>query len=104
MPSRPRLKLAILHSGGFTYRGLPAEADAVNYAPRIRIPVLMLNGRHDYVLPSETSQKPLFQMLGTPAADKRYSAEAGHDPLPRSQFIRESLSFDRPLFGPTASP
>ena len=97
-----RLKLAILHSGGFTYRGLPAEADAVNYASRIRIPVLMLNGRHDYVHPSETSQKPLFQMLGTPAADKRHILyEAGHDPLPRSQFVREILAWlDRYLGQP----
>ncbi len=101
----PRLKTAILHSGGFTYRGLPAEADGVNYAPRIRIPVLMLNGRHDYVLPAETSQKPLFQMLGTPPADKRYIVyDAGHDPLPRSQFVREILAWLDRYLGPTASP
>jgi dipeptidyl aminopeptidase/acylaminoacyl peptidase len=98
----PRLKTAILHSGGFTYRGLPAEADGVNYAPRIRIPVLMLNGRHDYVLPAETSQKPLFQMLGTPSVNKRYIVyDAGHDPLPRSQFVREILAWLDRYLGPT---
>jgi hypothetical protein len=58
------------------------------------MPVLMLNGRHDYVMPYETSQKPLFDLFGTPSADKRHIVyDAGHDPLPRSQFIREILAF-----------
>ncbi|HKT78873.1 MAG TPA: protein kinase [Vicinamibacterales bacterium] len=87
-----RFKAAILHSAGFTYRRLPAEMDAVNYASRITIPVLMMTGRHDYVFPFETSQKPLFNLLGTPANQKRHVVyDAGHDPLPRSQVIREIL-------------
>jgi dienelactone hydrolase len=90
----PRLSLAILYSGGFTYRQLPAETDAVNYVSRVTIPVLMLNGRHDYVLPYETSQKPLFRLLGTAPADKKHVVyDAGHDPLPRSQFVREILAW-----------
>ena len=32
----PRLKLAVLYSGGFTYRRLPAEADALNYVAASR--------------------------------------------------------------------
>ena len=63
-----RLKVAILHSAGFTYRRLPAEMDAVNYVSRIKMPVLMMTGRHDYVFPYQTSQKPLFDLLGTPAS------------------------------------
>ena len=47
----PRLRVAVLHSAGFTYRRLPAEMDAVNYVSRITIPVLMMTGRHDYVFP-----------------------------------------------------
>ncbi len=35
--------------------------DIVNYAPRIRIPVLMINGRYDSVLPHELSQLRLFE-------------------------------------------
>jgi pimeloyl-ACP methyl ester carboxylesterase len=60
------------HSGGVAYRWLPAEMDAVNYVSRIRMPVLMMNGRHDYVSPYQTSQEPLFALLGTPARDKRH--------------------------------
>ncbi|MQA31515.1 MAG: protein kinase [Luteitalea sp.] len=96
----PRLKLAVFYSGGFTYRALPAETNAVNYVSRVKIPVLMLNGRHDYVLPYETSQRPLFELFGTPAADKRHVIfEAGHDPLPRSQVVREILTWLDRYFG-----
>jgi formylglycine-generating enzyme required for sulfatase activity/dienelactone hydrolase len=95
----PRLRLAVLYSGGFTYRMLPPESNAVNYVSRVKIPVLMLNGRHDYVLPFETSQRPLFDLFGTPPAAKRHVVyDAGHDPLPRSQFVREILAWlDRHL-------
>jgi len=96
----PRIKVAVLHSAGFTYRRLPAEMDAVNYVSRVRIPILMMTGRHDYVFPYETSQRPLFALFGTPAADKRHVVyDAGHDPLPRSQFVREILSFLDRYFG-----
>jgi dienelactone hydrolase len=90
-----RFKAAILYSAGFSsYRRLPAETDAVNYVARVKIPVLMLTGRHDYVFPFETSQKPLFDLLGTPAANKRHVVfDAGHDPLPRSQVVREILQW-----------
>ena len=63
-----RLKVAVLLAPGYTYRDLPPEADAVNFASHVTIPILMLGGRHDYVLPLETSQKPMFDDLGTPAA------------------------------------
>lgn len=48
-----------------------AEADAINYAPRLKAPTLMLNGKYDsYFLP-ETSQKFLFELLGTPEKKRR---------------------------------
>jgi dienelactone hydrolase len=90
----PRIATAVLYSGGFTYRPLPAATDPVNYVSRVTMPVLMLNGRHDYVLPYETSQKPLFRMFGTPPADKKHVVyDAGHDALPRNQFIKEILAW-----------
>ena len=53
--------------------------DGINYAPRIRIPVLMLNGRYDSIFPYEQSQKRFFDLLGTPAKDKRQVIyDAGH--------------------------
>lgn len=84
---------------------LPQETDPWNYAPRVRIPVLMVNGRDDFVNPVETSQRPLFNALGTPAADKRYTQYAGgHANLvSRPDLIGEILEwFDRYL-GPVKS-
>ena len=46
------------------------EVDALNFAPRVKTPILMLNGRDDFTFPVETSQEPLYRLLGTAAADK----------------------------------
>jgi eukaryotic-like serine/threonine-protein kinase len=94
-----RFKAAALTSGGLmAYQ--PQETDAWNYAPRVRIPVLMLNGRDDFLFPVETVQKPLFNALGTPAPDKKYvQFEGGHVNLfSRPDLIGEILEwFDRYL-------
>jgi cephalosporin-C deacetylase-like acetyl esterase len=88
-----RLKTAILLDGGFpigrmasdspipfpqlggeqrpTLQLLP-EADAINFAPRVRMPVLMLNGRYDFIFPVEASQIPMFRALGTPENLKQH--------------------------------
>jgi dienelactone hydrolase len=44
-----RFKAAVLLSGGLL-NAVPA-IDPVNYAPRITVPVLMVNGRYDYGFP-----------------------------------------------------
>lgn len=51
-----------------------------HFLPRIRIPVLMVNGRRDAVFPYATSQEPLFELLGTPREHKHrlIIAEAEH--------------------------
>lgn len=60
----------------------------------------MLNGEYDIVFPLETSQRPMFQLLGTDPEHKRhYVAPAGHS-VARDELIRETLdSFDRYLDG-----
>ena len=55
-------------------RGVPllpatAEADPINFAPRVKIPVLMINGRHDFAEPVDKTQKPMFRWFGTPEKD-----------------------------------
>lgn len=42
----PRLKTSVLQGTGI-YDAAP-EIDLLNYAPRVRIPTLMLNGRYDF--------------------------------------------------------
>jgi dienelactone hydrolase len=99
----PRVKAAALLSGGLM-PGQPREVDAWNFAPRYRVPTLMLNGKDDFIFPYETSQKPLFEMLGTPAADKKLVLyEGGHrNPVTRPDLLGEIIAwFDRYL-GPVS--
>jgi dienelactone hydrolase len=98
----PRIKAAALFSAGYYGTHARAEADAINYAPRVRTPTLMLNGRYDTVYPRETSQVPFYNQLGTPARDKKMvTSDNGHI-LPLDITMRESLAwFDRYLSGKT---
>jgi len=69
-----RIRAAVLLSTGVWVWGAPVRVpskDIVHYAPRIHLPVLMINGRYDSMLPLESSQARLFQLLGTAPEDKR---------------------------------
>jgi eukaryotic-like serine/threonine-protein kinase len=46
----------------------------MNFAPRVKIPVLLINGRYDFVFLMETCQEPLLRALGPPDADKNVSS------------------------------
>ncbi len=95
-----RFKAAVLVAGGFFFTNTLPEVDPIHFAPRVKLPVLMLNGRSDYVYPLETSQKPMFRLLGTPAEDKRHVVfESGHVP-PRNEVIRETLDWLDRYLGP----
>ena len=74
----PRFKVSVLQATGIAFRA-PAEIDLLNFAPRVRVPTLLLTGRYDFEAPYETAQKPLFDLLGTPAEHKNHVAfETGH--------------------------
>jgi len=95
-----RLRALVLLSGGL---GIPAppEVDPVNFVPRIRTPLLMLNGRFDFLTPPDVQRK-LFAMFGTPEADKKYVVfESGHVPS-RTDVIRAILDFLDARLGPVA--
>jgi hypothetical protein len=90
-----RLKTVVFLDGGF-FQGVPAAgADHVDFAPRLTRPVLMVNGRYDATFPLDSSQEPLFRMLGTPAADKRHVVfDTPHDVrLRRPDLVREVLAW-----------
>jgi eukaryotic-like serine/threonine-protein kinase len=63
----PRIKLGVLVGGGFDFGKPFPEVDPINFAPHVQVPVLMVNGRYDFYFPIESSQKPMFFSLGTPA-------------------------------------
>jgi len=70
--AQSRLKTVIFLDGGYFLDTPPRGGDQADFAPRLKVPVLMVNGRYDYAFSPEQSQDPLFRMLGTPAADKRH--------------------------------
>jgi pimeloyl-ACP methyl ester carboxylesterase len=69
------------------------EVEPFNFLPRVKLPVLMLNGRYDFFFPMGTSQKPFFQMLGTAADRKRWVVYDGGHNVPREQLISETLDW-----------
>ena len=98
-----RLKAVVFLDGGFFQHEHPAPGlDQVDFAPRLTRPVLMVNGRYDATFPVESSQLPLFGMLGTPAADKRHVVfDTPHDVrLERADLVREVLAWYDKYLGP----
>jgi dienelactone hydrolase len=75
----PRLRAGIFLAGGLGAIAPRPEVDPLNYAPRVKVPVLMVNGVHDVIFPLEDSQKPLFNLLGTSDEEKKHVVyETGH--------------------------
>ncbi|MGQ0720933.1 MAG: bifunctional serine/threonine-protein kinase/formylglycine-generating enzyme family protein [Candidatus Eiseniibacteriota bacterium] len=98
----PRLRTLVLVAAGLD-ESAPEEVHGFNYAPRVRVPVLMINGRYDFASPFETNQQPLFRMLGTPAANKRHVVlDSGHVP-PWPDVVRETLDWLDRYLGPVAT-
>lgn len=93
-----RIKVVVLNVGGMVMDKSLPEVDQLNYLPRVTRPVLMLNGKYDMFFPIETSQKPMFDLLGTPLKDKKSIIyESGHL-VPRVDFVKETLTwFDKYL-------
>ncbi len=87
-----RFKAAVFYVGG-AWPGIPPLADGKNHIPRIKLPILMLNGEQDYLVPA-TAPKAMYAALGTPEEDKKLIFyESGHWPLPRNQMIKETLKW-----------
>jgi len=94
-----RLKASVLIAGGIFGFGRP-EAKDLNYVTRVKIPTLMLNGRYDTLIPYETSQKSMFDLLGTPAEHKRHLLyDTDHIP-PRNEYVKETLAWLDKYLGP----
>jgi predicted esterase/predicted Ser/Thr protein kinase len=96
-----RFKTAILYVAGFRFQKQKPEVDPFHFVSRVRIPVLMLNGRYDSFFPYQTAQLPMFKLLGTPEEHKRqFLYDTGHN-IPRTQLIKESLEWLDKYLGPT---
>jgi predicted esterase len=93
-----RFRASVLLAGGIV-GDFPPEVNAIHFAPRSRVPTLMLNGENDFINPYEVSQKPLFDLLGVLESEKRHRRlEGGHIPPDRLELIEEVLGWlDRHL-------
>ena len=97
--ANPRFRAVVLVAGGLSSGPRPPEVDTFNFAPHVTAPVLMINGRYDFLAPLETSQKPLFRLFPLPEDQKRhYVFEGGHVPPRWQEVARETLDWlDRHL-------
>ncbi len=94
-----RFAASVLVAGCLGGIGRPEVRD-LNYVTRVRVPTLMLNGKYDVLCPPETASRPMFDLLGTPAEDKRIIFyETDHIP-PRTEYIRETLAWLDEYLGP----
>ena len=95
-----RLKVAVLAGGGLLFARTLPEVDQLHFAPRVTAPVLMINGRSDFFFPVQTSQEPLYRLLGTAEKDKRsVRFDSGHVP-PQNELIKETLDWLDRYLGP----
>jgi len=74
--------------------------DQINFAPRVKVPVLMLNGRYDFFYPIATAQLPLYRLLGARKEDKRHILYEGGHNIPRNELIKETLDWLDRYLGP----
>jgi dienelactone hydrolase len=96
----PRLKASVLYVAGLEFQRSLPEVDPIHYLPRIKIPVLMLNGKYDFFFPYETSQLPFYELLGTPKEHKKlFLYDQGHN-VPESQLSKQTLIWLDRYLGP----
>ena len=99
-----RLKVSLIYAGGLAQAKARPEVDQINYITRVKIPVLMLNGKYDSVEPIKTAQEPMFRLWGTPEKDKRWILyDTDHGNLPSNESIGEMLDWLDRYLGPVTT-
>ena len=79
-------------AGGLRFN-YPPEIDPSNFMPRVKVPMLLVNGKDDYGASTAARQR-FIELLGTPAEHKRsIELEGGHVPTDWHGVIREVLDW-----------
>ena len=95
----PRIKVAVFAAGGLRF-DWPPEIHPANFAPRVKAPVLLVNGRNDFQAPLE-AQRRFIELLGTPPEHKKHVVlEGGHVPTDFRGLVREALDWFDKYLGP----
>jgi eukaryotic-like serine/threonine-protein kinase len=95
----PRFRASILLAGGLYSWGRSPELEPFNFLPRVKVPTLMINGRHDFFFPVDTAQRPMFALLGAPLK-KHLQFESGHVPAEREAVFDAILEWLDQYLGP----
>ena len=95
----PRIKVAVVAAGGLRFN-FPPEVQPANFAPRVKIPILTINGRDDFSTPYD-AQVRFLQLFGTPPEHKKQvTLEGGHAPNDMRALFRETLDWFDKYLGP----
>lgn len=101
MPAvEPRIKANVLYVAGLNFQHALPEVDQINYVTRVRQPSLILNGELDFFFPQETSQRPMFELIGAPLDQKKRLVFPGGHSVPRNEMIKQSLQWLDTYLGP----
>jgi formylglycine-generating enzyme required for sulfatase activity/dienelactone hydrolase len=93
----PRIKAAVVIAGGLRFNS-PEEVQPANFMPRVKVPLLMLNGRDDFGASFEAQQRYLA-LLGS--TEKQHKVlDGGHVPAHWRAVIRETLDWYDKYLGP----
>jgi len=91
-----RIKAAVFVAGGcwVWHDSSHPAADPAKFAAHVKVPTAMFNGIYDAIFPYDTSQKPTFELLGTPDEHKVHKTyPAGHGVLILAEFERDILEW-----------
>jgi dienelactone hydrolase len=103
LSQEPRLKAAVLCSTGMRFK-VPPEIQPANFAPRVKIPVLIINGRDDFSSPPDVLDR-LLSLYGTPPGQKSIKLfPGGHVPQDMRNLVRETLDWFDKYLGPVQLP
>jgi eukaryotic-like serine/threonine-protein kinase len=95
-----RIKVCILVAGGLNFQEAHAEVDTINFLPRVKQPVLMLNGRYDFFYPLKSSQEPFFKGLSSVKGQKKQLVYETCHFVPMNELTTELLSWLDLYLGP----
>jgi len=96
-----RLRVGVIDIGLLPPMASTPEVDPVNALPRVNVPILMLSGEFDGMVPVGDARR-YFELLGTPPENKRHVIVVGGHFIPRDVLIRETLDFLDQRLGPTS--
>lgn len=95
-----RIKVAVILGGGLDLE-LSPECSQVNFAPRIKIPILLQGGKYDALFPVESNQKLFLGLFGTAQEDKQHRIyETGHSCWLKNEVTKDELDFLDKYLGP----